>query len=123
MKEIRQITCIRCPLGCLLTVEITDGAVTKVEGNLCKRGLEYAQSECIHPVRTLTTTVKVVNGDPLSVRSAEPLPKSLIFDCMAVLRTVSVTAPVSAGTVIVKNICNTGIDMIATADAGENYLN
>lgn len=123
MKEIRQITCIRCPMGCLLTVEITDGAVTKVEGNLCKRGAEYAQSECIHPVRTLTTTVKVVNGDPLPVRSAEPLPKSLIFDCMAVLRTVSVAAPVSAGTVIVKNICNTGIDMIATADAGENHLN
>ena len=123
MKEIRQITCIRCPLGCLLTVEITDGAVTKVEGNLCKRGVEYAQSECIHPVRTLTTTVKVIHGDPLPVRSAEPLPKSLIFDCMAVLRTVSVTAPVSAGTVIVNNICNTGIDMIATADAGENYLN
>lgn len=123
MKEIRQITCIRCPMGCLLTVEITDGAVTKVEGNLCKRGVEYAQSECIHPVRTLTTTVKVVNGDPLPVRSAEPLPKSLLFDCMAVLRTVSVAAPVSAGTVIVKNICNTGIDMIATADAGENHLN
>lgn len=123
MKEIRQITCIRCPMGCLLTVEITDGAVTKVEGNLCKRGVEYAQSECIHPVHTLTTTVKVVNGDPLPVRSAEPLPKSLIFDCMAVLRTVSVAAPVSAGTVIVKNICNTGIDMIATADAGENHLN
>lgn len=123
MKEIRQITCIRCPMGCLLTVEITDGAVKKVEGNLCKRGVEYAQSECIHPVRTLTTTVKVVNGDPLPVRSAEPLPKSLIFDCMVVLRTVSVAAPVSAGTVIVKNICNTGIDMIATADAGENHLN
>ncbi len=75
------------------------------------------------PFRTSTTTVKVVNGDPLPVRSAEPLPKSLIFDCMAVLRTVSVAAPVSAGTVIVKNICNTGIDMIATADAGENHLN
>ena len=122
MTEIKHITCIRCPIGCQLTVEVTDGVVTKVEGNLCKRGVEYAQSECVHPVRTLTTTVRVLNGDPLLVRSREPLPKEMIFSCMDVLRTVSVTAPVAAGTVIVADICGTGIDMIATASAGEDFV-
>lgn len=122
MTEIKHITCIRCPIGCQLTVEVTDGVVTKVEGNLCKRGVEYAQSECVHPVRTLTTTVRVLNGDPLPVRSREPLPKEMIFSCMDVLRTVSVTAPVAAGTVIVADICGTGIDMIATASAGEDFV-
>ena len=122
MTEIKHITCIRCPIGCQLTVEVTDGVVTKVEGNLCKRGVEYAQRECVHPVRTLTTTVRVLNGDPLPVRSREPLPKEMIFSCMDVLRTVSVTAPVAAGTVIVADICGTGIDMIATASAGEDFV-
>lgn len=122
MTEIKHITCIRCPIGCQLTVEVTDGVVTKVEGNLCKRGVEYAQSECVHPVRTLTTTVRVLNGDPLPVRSREPLPKEMIFSCMDVLRTVLVTAPVAAGTVIVADICGTGIDMIATASAGEDFV-
>lgn len=121
MTEIKHITCIRCPIGCQLTVEVTDGAVTKVEGNLCKRGVEYAQSECVHPVRTLTTTVRVLNGDPLPVRSREPLPKEMIFACMDVMRTVAVTAPVTAGTVIVADICGTGVDMIATASAGEDF--
>ena len=121
MTEINHITCIRCPIGCQLTVEVTDGVVTKVEGNLCKRGVEYAQSECVHPVRTLTTTVRVLNGDPLPVRSKEPLPKEMIFACMDVMRTVAVTAPVAAGTVIVADICGTGVDMIATASAGEDF--
>ena len=121
MTEIKHITCIRCPIGCQLTVEVTDGAVTKVEGNLFKRGVEYAQSECVHPVRTLTTTVRVLNGDPLPVRSKEPLPKEMIFACMDVMRTVAVTAPVAAGTVIVADICGTGVDMIATASAGEDF--
>lgn len=121
MTEIKHITCIRCPIGCQLTVEVTDGKVTKVEGNLCKRGVEYAQSECVHPVRTLTTTVRVLNGDPLPVRSREPLPKEMIFACMDVMRTVAVTAPVAAGTVIVADICGTGVDMIATASAGEDF--
>lgn len=108
-------------MGCLLTVEITDGAVTRVTGNMCPRGEEYAKTECVNPVRTLTTTVRVANGDPLPVRSAKPLPKALLFDCMAVLRTVSVSAPIEEGTVIVKDICGTGIDMIATADSGLFY--
>lgn len=122
MIEKRQITCIRCPIGCQLTVEITDGAVTKVEGNQCNRGVEYAKSECIHPVRTLTTTVRVLNCDPLPVRSAEPLPKNMIFACMDAMRTVTVTAPVVAGTVIVADICGTGVDIIATAGTGEDFI-
>lgn len=119
MTEIKHITCIRCPIGCQLTVEVTDGVVTNVEGNLCKRGVEYAKTECVHPVRTLTTTVRVLNGDPLPVRSGEPLPKEMVFDCMDVMRRVAVTAPIAAGTVIVANICGTGIDMIATASTSE----
>lgn len=118
MKEIRQITCIRCPMGCLLTVELTDGVVTKVSGNQCPRGEEYAKTECVNPVRTLTTTVKVSNGRPLPVRSREPIPKAELISCLSQLRNVTVTAPIAIGTVIVPNVCGTGIDIIATTSVG-----
>ena len=52
MKETRYLTCIVCPVGCRLTVEMEDGKVLKVSGNECKRGEEYARKECVNPVRT-----------------------------------------------------------------------
>lgn len=122
MKEIRHITCIRCPMGCPLTVELTDGVVTKVEGNQCKRGVEYAKTECVNPVRTLTTTVKVAYGGPLPVRSKDPIPKDSVLDAMAVLRGIMIVAPVQAGDVIVPNICNTGVDIVASISSIEDYV-
>lgn len=120
MKEVRHLTCIVCPMGCQLTAEVENGVVTKVEGNQCKRGEEYAKTEVVNPVRTLTTTVRVVNGDPLPVKSARALPKAKLFDCMAVLKTVTVKAPIAIGTVIVPDVCGTGIDIVATAAIGED---
>lgn len=116
MKEIRYITCIRCPMGCALTVELTDGAVTKVDGNQCKRGVEYAKTECVNPVRTLTTTVKTTCSVLLPVRTRNAIPKALMMDAMAVLRSVTVNAPVKGGDVIVPDICGTGVDVIASID-------
>lgn len=119
MTETKHLTCIVCPMGCQLTAVVEDGVVTKVEGNQCPRGEKYAKTEVVHPVRTLTTTVKVQNGDPLPVKSASPLPKDKLFDCMAVLRDVTVKAPVPLGAVIIADICGTGIDMVATAAIGQ----
>ena len=45
----RKLTCIICPLGCPLTVELADGKVVKVTGNTCKRGEAYANNECTNP--------------------------------------------------------------------------
>ena len=36
--EIRHLTCISCPMGCPITVEMEDGQVVSVTGNTCKRG-------------------------------------------------------------------------------------
>ena len=41
----RQLICIGCPLGCLLTVTLENGAVTAVQGNTCKRGVTYAEDK------------------------------------------------------------------------------
>ena len=120
MKETKHLTCIVCPMGCQLSAEVENNAVTKVSGNQCERGVKYAKSEVAHPVRTLTTTVRLSNGDMLPVKSAAPLPKACLFDCMASLRKVEVKAPVALGDVIVADICGTGIAMVATADLGMN---
>ena len=117
----QQITCINCPVGCRMTVTLNDaGEVTKVEGNTCARGDRYARQECTLPLRMITAVIPVAeSGEPLSVKTAEPVPKKLIPDVMAVLRETKVSAPVAAGTVVVPDVCGTGIPVIATRGVPE----
>lgn len=57
---VRELTCISCPLGCPLKVELDEsGRVVSVTGNTCKRGEEYGKKEVTAPTRTVTSTVKV----------------------------------------------------------------
>ena len=114
--DTRQLTCIGCPLGCALTAVKNAAGEFDISGYTCKRGLEYGSSEFAHPVRILTTTVKLsgVENDLLPVRSQKPLPKEKLFDCMAQIRATTVTAPVERYDVIISNICGTGVDIVAT---------
>ena len=112
----KEIICTVCPRGCHILVDGDGEKVFSVEGQGCKRGLEYASSEYAHPVRILTTTVKMegVCSDLLPVRSSKPVPKEKLFDCMAVIRDVQVKLPVKCYDVIVADICGTGVDIVAT---------
>lgn len=112
----KEIICTVCPRGCHIQVEGEGENIVSVEGYSCKRGLEYGKTEFAHPVRILTTTVKLagVENDLLPVRSSQPLPKEKLFDCMAVIRDAQVKLPVNRYDVIVGNICGTGVDIVAT---------
>jgi len=112
----KEIICTVCPRGCHIMVEGQGDQVLSVEGQGCKRGLEYASSEYAHPVRILTTTAKMegIDSDLLPVRSSKPVPKEKLFDCMAVIRNVQVKLPVQCYDVIVADICGTGVDIVAT---------
>lgn len=115
----RQLTCIICPIGCCLTAELDEnGEVLNVTGNTCGRGKAYAESECTHPVRTLTTTMRVSGGtEPLvSIKSDMPLPKELLLPCMEKINRLQVAAPVQIGDILFRNIENTGIDLVATGN-------
>ena len=114
--EVRELTCVACPMGCQLTASIDNGVVVSVTGNTCPRGVKYAETECTHPVRPLTTTVKVEGGKHpvVPVKSADPIPKETMFDCMKELNKVVVKAPVQIGDVIVDDICGTGVKIVAT---------
>ena len=64
----------------------------------------------------VTTTVKIEGNDTdlLPVRSNKPLPKELLFDCMEVIKKTSVKLPVAQYDVVVPNICDSGVDIVAT---------
>ena len=116
----QNLTCIGCPLGCSISVSLSDnGEVSEITGNTCKKGEEYARKEVTNPQRVVTSIVKINNGDVnmVSVKTAEDIPKGKIFDCMEALKKVTVTAPVQIGEVIIKNVCGTGVYVIATKKA------
>ena len=77
----KEIICICCPKGCHLKVNADEN---KVSGNSCERGAEYGINEVTNPVRVITSTVKVENGDSpvVPVKTKNPIPKALNFKCM-----------------------------------------
>lgn len=119
--ERRELICINCPLGCALTVTMEQGQVLKVEGNTCPRGKNYGEKEVTNPMRIVTTSVKVAGGTApvVSVKTASDIPKGKIKDCMAALKQVSVKAPVCIGDVILKDVCSTGTDIVATRNVAK----
>ena len=122
--ETLQFNCTTCPSECLLTVEVerkTDGSVAaarSVTGNSCPRGDKFAHQELTCPMRVLTTTVAVSGGNEalLPVRTAEAIPLALHAQAMALIRGVVVEAPIRMGDVVLPNLLNTGIDLIASMD-------
>ncbi len=112
----RELTCIGCPMGCALSVLIENGAVVEVSGNTCKKGDEYARAEVTAPVRTVTGSVPVEGLEhvQVSVKTSRDIPKDRIFDVMEVLRSVKAACPVNIGDVLVRDVCGTGADIVAT---------
>ena len=114
--ETRELTCIGCPMGCALMVELDGGAVTAVHGNTCPRGDTYARKEVTAPTRIVTTTVRVTGGTlaVVSCKTRSDIPKGKIFDIIRTLKSVEIPAPVTIGQVILPDAAGTGVDVIAT---------
>ena len=110
----REITCTVCPRGCAITVSGEGENVTGAEGYGCGRGYGYACAEFAHPVRILTSTVLLSDGGLLPVRSAAPVPKEKLFACMDCIKKARVVPPVRMHDVILKNVADTGVDIIAS---------
>lgn len=110
---IKKFICIQCPRGCHLEV---DTETLEVKGNSCPRGEAYGKAEVSHPLRTITSTVKIVGGDipRCSVRTNKPIPKEKMFDVMKELDKVELMAPVNVGDVVIGNVLGLGADIIVT---------
>lgn len=118
---LREFTCIICPNGCEITAELEkreDGTcrICSIEGAACPRGNAYVEQELTDPRRNIATSILVEGGElPLaSVRLTAPIPKDRIFDAMKEIRSCRVTAPVEAGTVVIKGILGYDSDVIVT---------
>lgn len=116
MSEVRELICIGCPMGCPLTVTMENGEVLSVTGNTCPNGDRYARKEVTDPRRTVTSTVRIKGGvlPVVSVKTATDIPKNKIFDCMKEIDKIVIDAPVKIGDVVIKNVCDTGVDVIVT---------
>ena len=114
--ETRELTCINCPMGCRITVKLDGDSILSVEGNTCIRGDIYARAEVTAPVRTVTTTIKVVNGvqDRISCKTKAPVPKEKIFEVMEAINKAVCKAPIKIGDVLIENVADTGIPVVAT---------
>lgn len=114
---MKELICITCPKGCHLKAEQT-AAGWEITGHSCPRGLQYGLDELTYPTRVITSTVRISGGTHprLPVKTAAPIPKEMIAEAMALLDAVDVDSPIRRGEVVVKDICNTGVDFIATRD-------
>lgn len=119
---IRELICIGCPMGCQLTVNMEDADNITVTGNTCPRGEAYGKKEVTNPTRIVTSSVKINDGTiaRVSVKTENDIPKGKIFDIMKEIREVTVTAPIHIGDVIIKNVADTGVDVIATKDVSRS---
>lgn len=116
--ERKEFVCIRCPLGCNITVATEGDNIAGITGNTCPRGADYVTKELTDPRRIVTSLVRVENGDlpVVSVKTASDIPKGKIRDCIQALKEVCLQAPVHIGDVVAENICESGVNVIATRD-------
>ena len=111
---IRELTCIVCPKGCQLTVELEGKKVLSVTGHTCKRGAAYAEAECVAPMRTLTTTAPVAGGGVVPVKTDRTIPKEMLLEVMNAVNEVRVSPDAKIGDIVIENVLNTGANVVTT---------
>ena len=114
----RKLTCIECPQGCVLSVNVENGKVAGITGSKCAKGEKYAVREIENPVRILTSTVlsEGLSLKMVPVRTDHPIPKGSILKAMKEIKKMRIDQPLCAGDVIVENFAGSGVNLIATRD-------
>ena len=101
---IKTLTCIECPIGCEITVDLNGDKILSLTGNACPRGKLYAQDEVVCPKRVITSTVRAKDGSLVPVKTDKPVKKSEIFSVMEKINAVVCDMPVTMGQLLVENI-------------------
>lgn len=118
-----QLICIGCPVGCLITAKRNEDGSLTITGNTCKKGEAYARNEMTAPVRMVTSVIRLTGsrGKVVPVKTAGEIPKGRIGDCMEEIKRAWAKAPVKVGDVLIRNVADTGIDVVATGNVCEMY--
>ncbi len=115
----KQMTCIVCPIGCRMSIEMEDGVILNITGNTCKKGYAYAQEELTAPKRVLTSTVFASIGGKsayVPVKTEKPIPKELLFKAMEGINCFTLSKSVKLGDTVIEDIAGTGVKLLATND-------
>ncbi len=114
--EKEHFTCVVCPIGCEIDVELKDSDVVSIEGSKCAKGKEFVLQELEEPMRILTTTIRIKGAEwaMLPVRSDRPIPKRLLFAVMKELANIELQAPVKMSDLIISDVAGTGANIVAT---------
>lgn len=111
-------TCIICPIGCSIKAAHNEATkkIENITGAACKKGITYITQELLNPMRTIQSSVLVNDGVlPLaSVKTSAPIPKDKIFEVMKVVKSIKLSAPVEAGSIVVKDVMGLDVDIIVT---------
>ena len=111
-----KMICINCPKGCEMDVTV-DGDSVSVTGHTCPRGEAYAKSEVTNPTRMVTGLVRVAGmRKPLPVKTKTAIPKGKIDATLFAMHQATVQLPVKIGDVIIPDVAETGVDVVATAN-------
>lgn len=118
----KELVCTVCPNSCNLAVELNEkGEAVKVTGNRCPRGEAFAKQEVTCPMRVITSTVLLRGEDGkealLPVRSSDAFALSKHAQTMELLRRMTVRAPVKMGDVVIHDVLDTGVDIIASCNS------
>ena len=114
----RELICIGCPVGCLITAGRNEDGSLVITGNTCKKGEAYARNEMTAPVRTVTSMIRVRGGCGLvvPVKTAAEIPKEKIDACMEEIKGAVTDAPVKVGDILIENVAGTSVPVIATGN-------
>jgi len=120
--EKKIITCIECPQGCRLELDIEGGRVIKISGNKCNKGERYGKQEIENPLRTFTSTILCIGLDLklLPVKTSSPIPKDKIVEAAKEVKKIKIEKPVSAGDIVKENFLGLGVALLATRSAVKN---
>jgi len=110
--EEKKITCVICPNSCVITVKYEGENIIEIAGNKCKRGIEYASNEALHPVRSVSTTVRCKNGKVVAVKTNKPVPKDSVYDVMWDVNHFTAPDDIKFGDIVIKNVAETDADII-----------
>lgn len=118
MSEVREMTCISCPMGCRLTATRDDAGNVTVTGFTCKRGEVYGTQEFTCPMRTVTSSVRVEGGvrAVCSVKTINTVPKAKIGEVLEAIAACKAAAPLAIGDIVIENIAGTGVNLVATSN-------
>lgn len=106
------LRCIICPKGCRMGL----GPGGEITGYKCRRGYEFALQELRDPSAVLTATVAIEGGTwpRLPCKTTKAIPRALLRTAAAALSKLSVSAPVTLGDILLRDLGGLGVDVVAT---------